>query len=309
MKPSAVRRWQGSEPVLRGVEIGGHSVGSHQAPVEVVAPGVIGAPEDRRAAARRQLLDREPGILRCRVIIVPAQARSAMPADVVVRLHRTRSVAEHDHALAAAVLEHEVVAGIRDAAFVIGHQPQMVADEPLVGEIVFLVDVILRRNGVPLAPPARIGHGRRLRSAGRVLQRFARAASGDVAAAVAEALGGRGDQPPRDCRLFPGRRARHRPPHAVAQRFRTACREARQPRRRRPRRFAQSHGGSFSCSCDPPGSPSEYGHGLLNPGSRGSRGSGGLVGSGKDGGNLSTCLTAFTSPVQPTRPTRPTRPV
>jgi hypothetical protein len=161
-----------------------------------------------------------------------------MPADVVIRLHRSRSVAENDHALAAAVLEREVIAGIRDAALVVDHEPQVIADEPFIGEIVLLVDVILGRNRVALGPSARIGYGRCLEAAGRVLQRFVDAAPGDVAAAVAEALRGRSDPAARDRSLLSGSRSRYG--RGTLRRGRLGEQRA----RKRDSRGARSHRGS-----------------------------------------------------------------
>ena len=89
---------------------------------------------------------------------MPAQTRAAMAADVVVALHRAGFVAEHDDAVAAAELEHEVVAGLRDPALVIDHEPEVFGHESLVGRIVLVVDVVLGRNRRAL-PPAANDHG------------------------------------------------------------------------------------------------------------------------------------------------------
>ena len=64
-------------------------------------------------------------IFRRRIVVVPAHARAAMTADVVESLHLAGLVAQDDDAVAAAVLEDEVVAGLGDAALVIGHQPEV----------------------------------------------------------------------------------------------------------------------------------------------------------------------------------------
>ena len=142
------------QPVHRHVEIGRHAVRRRdETAVEIVGPRVVRTTEHLRVSARPELFDREPRIFRRRVLIVTAQSRSAVTAHVVVRLDGAGSVAEDDDAVAAAVREHEIVAGLRDTSLVVGEQPEMRGDEPFIGEVMFFVDVVLRRNRGPLAPP------------------------------------------------------------------------------------------------------------------------------------------------------------
>ena len=128
---------------------------------------MVGAAEHLRVPVRPLLDHRETGIDRLPVgarfgredlvHIMQAQARAAMAADVVVRLHRARLIADDDDAVAMAVLEDEVVAGLRNPVFVIGHQPELLGDEPFVVDKVLLIDVVGGGNRGAFAPPAGIG--------------------------------------------------------------------------------------------------------------------------------------------------------
>ena len=90
-----------------------------------------------------------------------------MPTHVVIRLHRPRPIPQNDRALPESELEQEEVPRVGDPAFMIGHQPEMLGDEPLIVQVVLLCDVILPWNRGPLLPAPRIG--RRLRGHGQQL--------------------------------------------------------------------------------------------------------------------------------------------
>ncbi len=229
MKPSTVRTWQGCRPFCRGVEIRRHAVrGRDQAPGQIVGPRMIRAAKNRRVAVRPQLNDREPGIgwlavcARFRGVDavgpVLAQARPAMPADVVKRLHCPGLVAEDDDAVAAAVFEHEVVARLGDPVLVIGHQPEMVGDEPLVVQVVLFLEVVLRRNRGAFPPSARVHRG--LTGVRRLVQHHV--APGRVDAAVADFRRRRDTAPSGHRRAFGRRGTLRREP-----RFRRGRREER----------------------------------------------------------------------------------
>jgi len=78
-------------------------------------------------------------------------------ADVVKRLHGARLVADDDDAVAAAVLEDEIVPGLGNPVFVVGHQPEVLRDEPFVVDEMFLVHVIRGRYRRAFAPATGIG--------------------------------------------------------------------------------------------------------------------------------------------------------
>ncbi len=110
-----------------------------------------------------------------------------MTADVVERFHRAGLIAKENHAVAAAELEHEVVARLGNAAFVVDEQPDVVGEEPLIGQIALLVEVILRWQGGSHPPSVDDLRGTLRRGRLSVGQRDAVASVGDRVAAVGEA--------------------------------------------------------------------------------------------------------------------------
>ena len=69
-----------------------------------------------------------------------------MAADVVEGFQLTALVSQDDRAVTAAELEDEVVPGLGNAAHMVDHQPEILADDTLVVQIVLLVGVGLRRE-------------------------------------------------------------------------------------------------------------------------------------------------------------------
>ena len=170
-----------------------------------------------------------------------------MPAHVVKRLHRPGLVAEDDDAVAAAVFEHEVVARSGDPILVIGHQPEMVGDEPLVVQVVLFLEVVLRRNRGAFPPPAWMHRG--LIGERRLVQHHV--AAGRVHATVADFRRQRDTSAAGHRRAFGGGRALRR--ERLLRRGRTEERRGQRDRRRRGTRGNRRPGkvttAYFLCSC------------------------------------------------------------
>ena len=157
------------QAVFRELEIIRHPVRRDQTPVDIVRPRVIRTTENGRVPCRVELFHGKARVVRRWLVGVAAQARPAMTAHVVVRLHLRRLVAEHDHAFTTTVCEHEVIAWLWDAALVVRYQPEVVADVLLVLDVALFIDVILGRDGVAFTPGRALGR-RRAGSTRRILR-------------------------------------------------------------------------------------------------------------------------------------------
>ena len=204
MNPPTIWIGAGCRPVLSRIEAVRHPFREErQLAVQVVRPCVVRTPEQRRVAFVRQLDDRDRRVDRLGVLagfrrslaVALAHPRSAVAADVVERLDLACLVAQDDDALTATELGQEEVAGLRDAADVVVHEPEVVGEEALVVRVDLVVGVVLDGNRRALFPAGGILRRRLAGRSERVLKHQVAAVAPVVHAPVAD-FGRHGDLPP-----------------------------------------------------------------------------------------------------------------